>query len=251
MISKSRLKYYSSLLQKKYRNEEDKFLVEGKKLIVEALSSKFDCEMIIVSNLFFNSNSDLFENSLFTNVKLEALNQKEFEKLSDTKSPQGIIGVFRQKENFISKVNSRIVVALENISDPGNLGTIIRNCDWFGINRIILDNECAEVFNPKVIRASAGSVFHVEIIDEHNFYNLLAQMKEEGYSIICPDLDGISLIEYQPSEKTVIVFTNEANGPSENLLKISNKIITITGMGRAESLNVASASAIILFELTK
>lgn len=251
MITKNELKYYCSLLHKKYRISENKFIAEGGKLVEEALNSNYKAEVIFCTSSFRENNS-FFRNKLLENSRIEVIKDVEFEKLSDTKSPQGIAGVFYQKkEDKVKKFSNNIIAALENISDPGNLGTIIRNCDWFGINEIILDKNCAEVFNPKVLRASMGSVFHLSIYDKEDLIDSLKQAKEKKYEIITADLKGDNLYEINKSKKTIVVFCNEANGPSEELLKITDKKITIPGKGKAESLNVASASAVILSELTK
>ena len=252
MITKNELKYYSSLLQKKYRISEYKFIAEGRKLVEEAVRSDYKVEVIFCTSSFKENNNSFFQNKLLKDFRIEVIKDAEFEKLSDTKSPQGIAGVFYQeKEDKFKKFSGNLLVALENISDPGNLGTIIRNCDWFGIKEILLNKNSAEVFNPKVLRASMGSVFHLNIFEEENFISTLQKAKEKEYEIITADLNGDNLYGFGKSEKTIIAFSNEANGPSEELLKITNRKITIPGKGKAESLNVASASAVILSELTK
>lgn len=252
MITKNELKYFSSLLHKKYRISESKFIAEGRKLVEEAVKSNYQAEVIFCTSLFRKNNTSFLQNKLLMNFRIEVINEAEFEKLSDTKNPQGIAGVFYQKkEDKLKKFSGNLLVALENISDPGNLGTIIRNCDWFGIEEILLNGNCAEIFNPKVLRASMGSVFHLSIFEEEDLVNSLKQAKEKKYNIVTADLSGINLYEFKNESKTIVVFCNEANGPSEELLKISDRKITIPGKGKAESLNVASASAVILLELTK
>ena len=251
MLSKNDIKYYSSLLQKKFRREYGKFLVEGRKLVIEAFNSGFECEIIISTNKFNESNPDILDSADLRKVRWETVKQMEFDKLTDTKSPQGIIGIFKipSKTKISSKGN--IVVALESISDPGNLGTILRNCDWFGIQNVILNESCAEIFNPKVIRASAGSVFHLKIYESKNFIDSITELKNKGFKIVTADLNGENIYEYDRNEKSIIVFANEANGPSMEVLSVSDSKITIPQKGKAESLNVASASAVILSEMTK
>jgi TrmH family RNA methyltransferase len=147
--------------------------------------------------------------------------------------------------------HSNLIVALDNISDPGNAGTIIRNCDWFGIKELILGENCVELYNPKVLRASMGSVFHLEISETQNLIDTLKKLKEKGYSIICTDMKGENVFKYYLGEKSIIIFSNEAAGPSQEILNLADKKITIPQIGNAESLNVASASAVILAEFTK
>jgi RNA methyltransferase, TrmH family len=251
MLSKNELKETASLLQKKYRKEKSKFIVEGKKLIFEAVTSGFKCELIVSTNHFNEIASDFFEEKKVKSIRHEAVKQIEFEKLSDTKTPQGIIGVFQKQNSPKQNYSSNIIVALENISDPGNLGTILRNSDWFGFRQIILSENCAEIFNPKVIRSSAGSVFHLEIFEEENFVESLLALKKKNYKIFSSDLAGENIYGINSKEKCVIVFCNEGNGPTNELLSISDSKITIPKIGKAESLNVASASAIILSELSR
>lgn len=252
MSTKNQLKYYSSLLQKKYRREESKFIVEGYKLIKEAIESAFKCEIIFYTNHFLEIHEELINELENYKISLECIKAKEFEKLVDTQSPQEIVGIFHFKTDSKKKTNISIIVALENINDPGNFGTIIRSSDWFGISEIIVSSNCAEIFNPKVIRSSAGSVFHLNILETNNFVEELTLYKKNGYKIICADLNGKNLFDFnEANEKTILVFANEANGPTSELLAISNDIVTIPAKGKAESLNVANAASIILAHFTK
>jgi TrmH family RNA methyltransferase len=247
-MTQNELKYYSSLLRKKYRTAEKKFLVEGKKIVEEGIYSKYFCEKIFVSQKFYTSSRS---KKLFRNIDYEILNKSELMRLTDTISPQGILAVFRIHEiKKIEHVNSNIIVFLENISDPGNLGTIIRICDWFGINTILCSDNTVDAYNPKVIRSSMGSIFHLDIIDDFKV-NSLDIFLEKGYKLVCSDLGGKNLYDFKIADKIIIAFSNEASGPSEELLKKSEYKVTIPKIGKAESLNVASASAVILSELTK
>ena len=252
MISKNGLKYYQSLLQKKVRRDENKFFVEGIRIVEEGLKSDFKCEIIFLSTSFEENNKEYLNNLVNSNFRIDILKEKEFEKLSETKHSQGIAAVFQKKkadEIYIGR--SQIIVALENISDPGNAGTIIRNCDWFGIKEIIWGENCVELYNPKVLRASMGSIFHSEICESLNLLSNLKELCKQGYSITCSDLDGINVFQYQLNEKAILIFSSEARGPSKEILKIANQKINIPRIGNAESLNVAIASAVVLAELTK
>ena len=252
MLTKNRLKYYSSLLNKKHRIDEKKFLVEGQKLIIEALDSGYTCEIILTLNEFTDENQCLIKQLSKKMVTSEIVKSSDFVKLCDTKNPQGIIGVFHVKQqNILAFEIENLIVAMENISDPGNVGTIIRNSDWFGVENIMLNPDCAEIYNPKVIRASAGSVFHLNIFEEKDFYNVLKNQKKNGFVILCADLNGENLYSFTYNKKTILVLANEANGPTSTLLKICDAKITIPRIGKAESLNVASASAVILSTLSK
>jgi TrmH family RNA methyltransferase len=247
-MTHNELKYYSSLLRKKYRNSEKKFLVEGKKSIEEGLESNFYCEKMFVSHKFFENARS---RKLFKNVDVEVLRKSELLRLTDTMTPQGITAVFKMPgEKKPGEIKSDTIVYLENIADPGNLGTIIRICDWFGIDSILVSDNTVDVYNPKVIRSTMGSIFHVNIIEDIGI-NSLDALETKGYKLICSDLEGESLYDIDFPSKRIIAFCNETNGPSEELLKKSDFKVTIPKKGKAESLNVATASAVILSEFVK
>lgn len=247
-MTHNELKYYSSLLRKKYRNSERKFLVEGKKTIEEGLESNFVCEKMFVSHKFFENTRS---RKLFKNVDVEVLKKSELLRLTDTMAPQGITAAFKMPHRKKpAEIKSDTVVYLEDIADPGNLGTIIRICDWFGIDNILVSDNTVDVYNPKVVRSTMGSIFHVNIIEDIEI-NSLDALEKKGYKLICSDLEGESLYDIEFPSKKIIAFCNEASGPSEELLKKSDFKVTIPKKGKAESLNVATASAVILSEFVK
>lgn len=253
MITKNELKYYSSLLQKKYRDEEQKFLVEGKKITSEALNSAYDCEIIFATIDFCESEQELIKTIKNKHLRLEIVKSNEIQKLSDTITPQGIVGVFNihsESKQKVEKVNSKLVVCLEDISDPGNMGTIIRSCDWFGVTDAILSKNCVDVFNPKVIRSSMGSVFHMKLFRNADLQESFAQLKQNGYKLLLADIDGEDISKFTVPQKSALILSNEANGPCSAVVSSVDKKITIKGNGKAESLNVANASAILLYALT-
>lgn len=252
MITKNELKYYSSLLQKKFRQAEKKFLVEGKKTVLEGLKSNYECERIFITPKFSEEEKEYFKQISSYNDKIEILKSPEFRKVTDTLSPEGIAAVFLRRKNEFDPASLKdlLIIYLEDITDPGNLGTIIRNCDWFGIKTLLLSKTSAEVFNPKVIRASMGSIFHINILEDISLEDL-SELKRSGYQFVCSDLNGESVYNFKRDDKAILFLANETHGPSQELLKIADKKITIPGKGKAESLNVASASAILLSELTK
>ena len=253
MISKNKLQYYSSLLNKKHRREENKFIVEGKKSVLEGVNSNYECEIIFVTNNFSEENKDTITEIVKKKKKSETLKLKEFQKLSDTKTPQGIAAVFIKPKLEYSKTNlanEKIIVMLDNISDPGNLGTTIRNCDWFGIKNILLSENIVDYTNPKVIRSSMGSVFHVNIYENINSDNL-NNLKKNGFEILCADTEGENIFTFRSTNKKILILSSEAHGPTKEIEKISDKKICIPSIGNAESLNVASASAVLLAQLTK
>ena len=253
MISKSELQYYSTLLTKKYRKSENKFIVEGKKSVLEGINSSYKCEIIFVTNKFSEENSDTIGEITALKNRITTLKEKELQKLSDTKTPQGIAAVFLKPKldsAQLSSINDKLIVMLDNISDPGNLGTIIRNCDWFGVKNILLSKSIVDYTNPKVIRSSMGSVFHINLFEEVEADSLL-KLKGRGFEILCADLEGENIFTYRSEKKKILNLSSESHGPSKRIDKISDKKICIPKIGSAESLNVASASAVLLAILTR
>jgi len=252
MLSRNELKYYSLLLTKKFRVKENKFIVEGKKIVQEGLQSKYPCEILIITSEFAENEKSYLE-SFKKNIRIEIVKNSDFQKLKDTVSPQGIAAVFEKiadGKQDIQNIENRYLIYLDNISDAGNLGTIMRNCDWFGFQNILLSENCAEFFNPKTIRASMGSVFHLDVMENLKPSDI-GNLKNKGYEIFCSELTGEDLYSVSFTKNSVLIFSNEANGPSQEILELANKKITIPSYGKAESLNVASASAIILSHLRK
>lgn len=249
MISKNKLKYYSSLVRKKNRDIEKKFLAEGLKTVEEGLRSGFSCEAVLVTDEFEANNKGYLKKY---NIQIESVEQNDFNKISETVTPQGIAAVFDyptpRNPEFIT---SELVVCLENISDPGNLGTIIRNCDWFGIQDIVLSKNCTDVYSSKTVRSSMGSLFHVNIYKDVELHAWLPLIKKKDYKILCADMEGENLFTIQKGKKNIIILASESHGPSNEVLSLSDIRFTIPKFGNAESLNVASASAVILSSLVQ
>lgn len=251
MLTKRELKYYSSLNKVKYRKIEQKFIVEGIKIVDEALASYYDCEVVITSEKFAKAHSKkLIEYKHKTIV--QTISDSDFTSIADTHTPQGVLAVMEMPlQRYVDDTKDSTIVALEDISDPGNVGTIIRTCDWFGIKDIIISNNSVDIYNPKVIRSTMGSLFHVNIHISENIIGTLKALQQKGKKIFCADMDGENIYKTYKGEKSVLVFCNEANGPTERLLEISNSTITIPRLGNAESLNVSTAAAVVISEFAK
>lgn len=251
MLSRIELKYYSSLLRKKIRQEEGKFLAEGRRMVEEGLHSSYKCEIVFASTHFRENNPGFLEDLAELNLRIENVTNSDFQKLSDTENPQGIAAVFHMPEVKENIGKADLIVALENVSDPGNAGTIIRTSDWFGIKEVILSQNSVEVYNPKVLRSSMGSIFHLHAYESPDFFATLGELKSKGYQILCTDMEGEDVFGFSPKGKSVLVLSSEAQGPSQELLGMSDNVLSVPRLGRAESLNVASASAVILGEITR
>lgn len=252
MISKNELKFFSSLLHKKYRLKENKFLAEGEKIVLEGLKSNLSCDVIITTPSFADHNEQLISSLVSNKIRIEIASALDFKRISDTETPQGIIGVFQTKHWSILNEkfnNENILLYLENISEPGNLGTLLRTADWFGVKSVLISKNSVELFNPKVIRASMGSIFHLKIFTEVELTQFI-YLKSNQYSFLCADLEGKNIFNYHKSGRCILSMANESCGPSQELLKLSDEVITVPKLGEAESLNVASAAAVILSQLT-
>ncbi len=250
MITQKDIKYYSALLQKKYRQQEKKFIVEGDKLITEGIESGAAPEVILTTTAFFEEQPEYFGS--LKEFRIEKIKAAELRKLADTKSPQEVIAVFPFNKARLKSAmpDSPLLVYLDDLSDPGNTGTILRNCDWFGIKYILMSEGSVELFNPKVVRSSMGSIFHLNIYEDIQIRQL-EEFKGKGYHIICSDIQGEDVFDFRRPAKSLVVFSNEAHGPANNIRELSDHFISIPKKGEAESLNVASASAVILSYLTR
>ncbi len=249
MISKSKIKQLSKLKLKKYRDSEHKFLVEGKRLVEEGLKSKFICLSVIVTSEFAKRESTFLTEISNLKTKLEIIKTNDFNKIASTKNPQGILAIFEKTKQKLDNIKSHKIIYLENISDPGNLGTILRTCNWFRIKEIMLSPNCAEVYNPKVLRASMGAIFHISIFENIEVSERLTELKKEKYQIFYADMKGEDYRKVKYPEKFIVVFCNEAFGPSEQIKEISNKSITIPKVGDIDSLNVSVAAGIIISKI--
>lgn len=249
-LTKAQIKSISNLKLKKFRNLGNKFLVEGERGVFDGLNSNYKCEYVLATKNFIENNKSLPKK--INNI--EIITEKDFNKITETVNPQGIAAVFfkqDQPSNWKKELTSDLVVCLENISDPGNVGTIIRNCDWFGITEVIVSENCADLYNPKTIRASVGSIFHLNFFTSKNLTSDLTELKKKSYKISSSALEGKNIYHIHPEPKTILIFGNEANGVSGKILKISDEQVSIPKIGKAESLNVANASAVILSEFIK
>jgi len=246
-LSKNDLKYFVSLSIKKFRQKEKLFLIEGKRLIDEVMKSDFSIKKFIISDDYPETQGSFFTEIEKFGVEILFCSKNDFSRLSDTKSPQGVAAIVEIPDTIpVEKFSNKKIVALSDISDPGNLGTILRTCVWFGYDEILLDNLCVDLYNPKVVRSSMGAVFHAKISRDLNFENVLPVFSHNDYKLYTADLNGRDYRSFEKENKFIILFANEANGPDDRILSLSDEIITIPKEGKVESLNVASAAAVIL-----
>lgn len=240
MVSKNQIKWITSLQLKKYRLENQLFIAEGVKVIQELLQSNF-----VLEDLF--ATEDVF-NSFSVNNKM-VVTEAEMKKITALSSPSSCLAVFQMpKETKIS--NQGLIVALDDIRDPGNLGTIIRLCDWFGIEQMICSKETVDVFNPKVVQATMGSLARVNI----QYLDIQEFISNSSLPIFGTFMDGNNIYSEDLPNDGIIIFGNEANGISAEIEKLVTNRIAIPRFGKlqkTESLNVATATAIILSEFCR
>lgn len=243
MLVKSKLKYIQSLGQKKPRDEAGVFVAEGPKLVKELLETKGVTFIEI-----FGTREWVEENQkLLTNNNVEEITEKELELISQLTSPNKVLAIVKKfdvGQKIVTK--QTITLALDTIQDPGNLGTIIRTADWFGIEQIVCSRDCADVYNPKVVQATMGSIARVKV-----FYVDLEKwlVQQKDIRIYAAVLDGQDVTVMKKINEGIILIGNESKGISDEILKLANVKITIPKKGRAESLNAAVAAGIILGHL--
>ena len=240
-LTNNEVKLISSLKLKKFRDEHGLFLIEGEHLVSEFVKSGAKGLKYVIAQNDFN-NEDL----LASLPEPYIVKKNQFNKFTETKSPQGILAVAELLHED-HEIEGNFVVALDTINDPGNLGTIIRTCYWFGVDKIIIGKNSADVYNPKSIRASQGAVFHVDFIAEADLLTELESLHAKGYNVYLAALDGHSMPKSSENRKSLLVFGNEANGISSSILANNNyHHIKIKPHSNCESLNVSVSAGIII-----
>ena len=242
MLSKTIVKYIQSLAHKKLRDEHVLFIAEGPKVVPELLhANKFACKFICGTKNWMDENESLLR-KIAAEDKIE-VSEIELKKISQLQTPNKVVAVFFKNEEPEIQSANTISLMLDEIQDPGNMGTIIRTADWFGIKNIICSNECVDFYNPKVVQASMGSIARVNIV-----YTQLEDFINENkvIDIYAATLSGKPLSSFNKLTEGIILIGNESKGVKENLIKLTAGQVTIPKRGEAESLNAAVACGIIL-----
>ena len=239
-ISKNQLKLITSLSQKKYRQKHDLFIAEGVKVLNELLNSPFEIETLFCT--------DDFETTI-SEKKVVRISETELKKVSTLKSPNKALGIFKiPKEKALQ--NYGLTIALDAINDPGNLGTIIRLCDWFGVAQIVCSKDTVDCYNQKVVQASMGSLTRVTI----HYTDLENYITKSNLDTFIADMDGENVYKTKLPKEGILIMGNEANGVSEEIKSLLQYKISIPRFGETqetESLNVATATAILLSEFKR
>ena len=238
MLTKSEVKYIQSLYYKKNRDAEKLFIAEGVKLVEELLLSDFKIKKIYALKNWINLHDKI--------KNVTEISEPELKKISNFETPNKVLAIVQQKNStHIPPLKNKITILLDGIQDPGNLGTIVRTADWFGIENIIASNDTADVYNPKVVQSTMGSIARVNI-----FYTDLKTFLSSNKIIVYGAvLDGENISTIKKQKECLLIIGNESKGIRDDIHPYIQKRISIPKTGNAESLNAAVAAGIILFSL--
>ncbi len=239
MVVKNQIKFIKSLQQKKYRTQYGQFVAEGVKLVGELLESDLKVKQLYGTEEFLEQNP---------NISAHRISHSELNRMSGLKTPNKVLGIFEIPKAGTLEFTDWIL-ALEQVQDPGNLGTIIRMCDWFGIRHLLCTPDSADCYNPKTLQATMGSLARVNVV----YGDLESVIKDSGLRAFGATLQGESVYDMELPDTGILIMGNESRGISESLLKSLNQEVGIPAFGnsKAESLNVATAAAILLSEIRR
>lgn len=247
------IKHIKKLKDKKERDLSNEYLIEGVKLIREAIQEKAKIKQIIVCDECEKLGT-IPQELTYEIAKYDCIyvTKKIYSYITEVKTPQGILAIIEKQsnENDID-YNQDIIIALDGIQDPGNLGTILRTVDSVGLTQILVSKDTADCYNPKVVRSTMGAIFRVKVIECENLEDTLKEIKKHKFSILTSSLQTKNSIYDIKYKKDVIVIGNEANGVSENIQKLADKKLKIPMFGKTESLNASVATGIILYEYVR
>ena len=246
------VKHIRKLKEKKYRDEYGEYIVEGIKLIKEAIEEKQNVKTVIVCD---NCDKEAINQASMYEVAKQNLvyvDEKVFNTITEVKNPQGMLAVI-EKKNEEKEIDFKedLIVILDDIQDPGNLGTILRTVDSAGLTQIIVSKKSGDVYNSKVVRSTMGAIFRVNVIESDNLVETIKTIKKHKFSVISTSLDTDKSIYDIDYKKTAIVIGNEANGLSKSTVDSCDIKVTVPMKGKAESLNAAVCSALLMWEMTK
>ncbi len=272
------IKHIKKLKDKKYRDLNNEYIIEGIKIIEEAINEKANIKQVVICD-DCEKTSNISKELMYEIARYECIyvTKKIFDSLTDVSNPQGILAIVEKNavKSKISNIkdseksetigveekeiiaeneidyNQDIIVALDDIQDPGNLGTILRTVDSIGINQILVSKGTADSYNPKVVRSTMGAIFRVKIIECEDLENTLKEIQKHNFEIVVTSLQTKNSIYDIDYKKKVIVIGNESNGVEPRIQKIADKKVKIPMLGKTESLNASVATGIILYEYVR
>ena len=244
MITKNTIKQIASLRQQKFRKELGLFVVEGRKMVEELLHSHFETVGLYATEAF------LADYPSFANAEIAS--EVQMQQMSGQDTPPGILAVVKIPEQDELKTSSRLVLALDGIANPGNMGTLIRTAEWFGIRDVVCSMDCVELWNPKTVQATMGSLFRMKVW-KADLATYLQKAKDEGKAVFGALLEGEDLFQMQSKPEGILVIGSESHGIRAEVLPCITHPVTIPRVGGSptESLNAAVAGAILMAEMTK
>lgn len=247
------IKNIRKLKDKKYREVENKYIIEGIKLIEEAVEENAEIDTIVVCEDCVENNT-IEQKLMYEIAKYNCVyvSKRVFNAVTEVTNPQGILAVVN-KENKEDEIdyNQDVIVVLDGIQDPGNLGTILRTVDSVGLKQIVISKETADAYNPKVVRSTMGAIFRVKIIVAENLAKMLKEIKKHKFKVVATSLQTEESIYDVDYDKKVIVIGNEANGVSNEILSLADIKAKIPMLGKTESLNASVATSVILYEYVR
>ena len=247
------VKIIKKLKDKKYRDETGLYIIEGLKMLEEAIEEKARIRKIIICEECLKA-GDLEQKVLYEIAKYNCIyvNSNVFNSLTDVVAPQGIMAVIEKPNKDIKiKYDQDIILALDGIQDPGNLGTILRTADSVNLKQIIVTKNTADSYNPKVVRSTMGAILRIKIIETDDLAKTLKEAKKNKFKIVATSLDTNNSIYDIDYNKKVIVIGNEANGVSKEIQELADNKVKIPMLGKTESLNASVATGIILYEYVR
>ena len=237
MITQNQIKLIKSLTFKKNRDKHQLFIVEGRKNVAELIDSDYEIHSLFATKNWINDHS---------NICAIKVTRSELERISNQKNPDTVLALVKIKYSPIFS-DSGVILVLDNVSDPGNMGTIIRMCDWFGVSSIICSSNTVDSYNPKVVQSAMGSIFRVSIF----YTDLLEYLKDVKFPVYGAFMNGENIQNVKFPKDFYLVMGNEANGIREDVAKLINRSVKIKKLGeKTESLNVAIATSILLYEIS-
>ena len=247
------IKHIRKLKEKKYRDEYNEYVVEGVKIVEEAIKENAKIKQVIVCN----DTTKTYE--IPTHIMLEIakfdciyVSDKIFNYITQVTNPQGVMAIIeKQDENMQIDYNQDIIVMLDDVQDPGNLGTILRTVDSIGLNQIIVSKGTADSFNSKVVRTTMGAIFRLKIIEEDDLIKTIKELRKHHFKLLVTSLQTENSIYDIDFSKKIIVIGNEANGVSKEIQDLADEKAKIPMLGRTESLNASVAAGIVMYEYVR
>jgi TrmH family RNA methyltransferase len=251
-LSKAEVKQLRSLTTKKGRETSGNLLIEGWRSVEELLSSSWSVDLVVVDlQRLPSQGSAVLRRCAERSIDVRAGNASDLRALSDVREDQGIVAVADLPRLALKDVPEKgDVLVLDAVSDPGNVGTLIRTADWFGVSCVLLGPGCASLDNPKVVRSTMGSLFHLAVIEVDDLPSACRWLASQGVALTSAEVEGGAWPRWAPRDRAALILGSEAHGVSPTVRELVSHRVSIPRAGRAESLNVAAAGAILLSSLS-